>query len=500
MSDVCLILEGTYPYITGGVSSCVHQLIEETPHLTYTIVYIGPKKDPNQEYKYPVPGNVRLIKELYLFDSFSENSTEPHEIGLTQEQISILEKSLLFKREESIHQLYTTFFDPNTRVCDPEKLFFSKESWDIVEKEYKNTFKNNESPSFIDFFYTWRFTNFPIFKILSMDLPKANIYHTMCTGYAGLLGVVAKEKYHKPLLLTEHGIYTHERKIEISQSQWLYSNNKEIKAKKKMSYFKDWWYQKFKVLGELTYNHSDKITTLYNGNKQKQIQLGAEEKRIEIIPNGINYKKLQYEEDDPNRNLYKKPDDTFIIGLVGRVVPIKDIKTFIKSIAYISKKIPNIEVLIMGPTDEDEEYFEECKTLIKLLDLKNFIKFTGKVNLKYYYEHLDIIVLSSISEGQPLVLLEAFAFGIPAVATDVGSCKELIYGTSSEDIALGSCGRTIPFGLSDLLGESIIELLENDELREQMGEVAKKRFLNFYQEKFTINKYLKLYNKYLMNR
>ena len=77
MSDVCLILEGTYPYITGGVSSCVHQLIEETPHLTYTIVYIGPKKDPNQEYKYPVLGNVRKMKELDLFERFIENSTEP---------------------------------------------------------------------------------------------------------------------------------------------------------------------------------------------------------------------------------------------------------------------------------------------------------------------------------------------------------------------------------------------------------------------------------------
>ena len=40
MSDICLILEGTYPYITGGVSSCVHQLIEETPHINYDIIFI----------------------------------------------------------------------------------------------------------------------------------------------------------------------------------------------------------------------------------------------------------------------------------------------------------------------------------------------------------------------------------------------------------------------------------------------------------------------------
>ena len=72
MSDICLLLEGTYPYITGGVSSCVHQLIEETPHLSYSIVFIGPKKERDAEYKYNIPSNVRIIEELYLFEDFAD--------------------------------------------------------------------------------------------------------------------------------------------------------------------------------------------------------------------------------------------------------------------------------------------------------------------------------------------------------------------------------------------------------------------------------------------
>lgn len=502
MSDVCLLLEGTYPYITGGVSSCVHQLIEETPHINYSIVYIGPKREQDANYKYKIPKNVKIIKELYLFETLHGENYKPKSLGLNKLHIETLKQSILFGQKNSIGKLYSTFFDPNTRICDPQELFFSQEVWNIIEEEYNKTFNSITAPSFIDFFYTWRFSNYPIFKILSMDLPKANVYHTMCTGYAGLLGCVATEKFKKPFILTEHGIYTHERKIEISQSQWLYSNKHDVMAKKQMSYFKNWWYQKFKILGELTYSYSDTITTLYNGNREKQIQLGADNRKIKIIPNGINPEKLKINPSEiiDETQTYNKPDDKIIIGLVGRIVPIKDIKTFIKSIAYVTQTFTDIEVLIMGPIDEDEEYFEECETLVKLLDLEDYIIFTGKINLKYYYQHLDIIVLSSISEGQPLVLLEAFAFKIPAIATDVGSCSELIDGASTEDKALGSCGKIIPFGMSDKLGQAILELAHNEEQRVKMGEIAYVRFMKFYQEKYTINNYLKLYNKHLTSR
>lgn len=499
MSDICLLLEGTYPYVTGGVSSCVHQLIEETPHLSYSLVFIGPTKEHDAEYKYKIPSNVRVIKELYLFEDFTDQDYEPEEIGLNTLQKEILANSILFGKKVSISQLYTTFFDPNRRICDPEKLFFSKEVWDIIEQMYYETFDKFNAPSFIDFFYTWRFTNYPIFKVLSMDIPKANVYHTKCTGYAGLLGCVAKEKYHNPLILTEHGIYTHERKIEITQSQWLYTNKNEYAAKQKLSYFKNWWYSMFKNLGELCYDRADTITTLYEGNVKKQIELGAPARKIHIIPNGINSNKLKRPPNTEDK-IYKKPEGKIVIGLVGRVVPIKDIKTFIKSISYLLSYTKDIHVLIMGPTDEDEEYYKDCVTLAKLLEVEDYIEFTEKVDLRYYYPSMDIIVLSSISEGQPLVLLEAFCFGIPAICTDVGSCSELIHGRGIEDKSLGICGVTVPFGMSDKLGQALYDLINDEDKRIEMGKIAIERYDSFYQEKYTINNYLSIYNKHLLSR
>ncbi len=496
MSDVCLLLEGTYPYITGGVSSCAHQLIEETPSIEYDLVYIGTKKENSTDYKYKIPANVRSIQEVYLFDNDLIDSRDPMRLNLSARQIQILRESILFSKQGDVADLYFEFFKPETRTVDPSDLFFSKEIWDILIELYQDTFNYANAPSFIDFFYNWRFSNLPVFKILSVALPNANVYHSLCTGYAGLLGCLARIDRRGSYILTEHGIYTNERKIEISQSEWIYSNKNDIVAKNKLSYFKEWWLNKFYRLGELSYNYADKITTLYEGNKQKQISLGAQPSKIEIIANGINEEKLRSNLDP---DLFYKKNKKYCVGLVGRVVPVKDIKTFIKSVSRVTETVQDVEFLILGPTDEDPEYYNDCIMLVEQLGLEEFIKFPGKVNLKYYYPSIDLLILSSISEGQPLVLLEAFCFKVPAVTTDVGSCRELIEGSSVEDQALGPAGFVVPFGMPNELGDKITDLLQRELKRKEFGENAYKRFKLFYQEKYTIRNYVELYQSYFMD-
>src|SRR3990172_11900440 len=67
-TDVCLILEGTYPYVAGGVSSWVHQLITGLPEFTFSLAVILPEKGKWQP-KYDLPENVKEIKHIYLHDS-----------------------------------------------------------------------------------------------------------------------------------------------------------------------------------------------------------------------------------------------------------------------------------------------------------------------------------------------------------------------------------------------------------------------------------------------
>ncbi len=491
MSDVCLILEGTYPYVTGGVSTCVYQLIKNTPFINYSILYIGASSDPDAEYRYPIPDNVKLIKEVYLFDYQIDDEIPQKRINL---DFNLLRQFHFAERKEKgilFPKVFNEVIRPLDDSFDPFDILKSKEAWEYLSSFYKQRFKEEDAPSFIDYFYTWRFTHYPLFKILTTELPKAKLYHSLSTGYAGLLGAVAKGHGGCSFMLTEHGIYSHEREIEIYQAEWIFNSENDLQAKGNLSIFKEWWIRIFHFMGQVAYEQADLITTLYEGNKNKQVRYGADREKIQIIPNGIDYDTFSSIEK------VKDPDIDIHIALVGRVVPIKDIKTFIKSITGLKHKLSDLKfrVSILGPYDEDPGYYEECCRLVEFLNLQDYIFFTGKVDVKEYYGKIDLLVLSSISEGQPMVILEGFAAGIPCVSTDVGSCRELIYGMSKEDRELGKAGEIVPFGKPDLLGDAIYSIVSSPNVLKQMGQVSRQRAKTYYREDITVKNYLRSYNK-----
>ena len=69
---------------------------------------------------------------------------------------------------------------------------------------------------------------FPLMYILSGEIPQADLYHAVSTGYAGIMGSCASYVGKKPFLLTEHGIYTREREEDIIRSQWVAGDRKSV--------------------------------------------------------------------------------------------------------------------------------------------------------------------------------------------------------------------------------------------------------------------------------
>jgi glycosyltransferase involved in cell wall biosynthesis len=485
MTDVCLILEGTYPYIPGGVSSCVFQMIKGTPQINYGIVFIGTRKSDYTKYHFDIPSNVDYVQEIFLYDDIDEGEANDDVINI--DELISLQKALTEGKAFDFEPFLNGLIN-NKSDLEVFSLLKNKTAWEKISEIYKQNYEEDEIP-FIDYFYNWRYTLLPILRILSTQIPEAKMYHSLSTGYAGLFGLISKVSTKKPFLITEHGIYSHEREIEISKADWLLNTQTGVRVTHNLSYFKDLWINMFHFLSKSAYEYADRITTLYNGNVQKQIRFGADPEKLQIIPNGIKYDIFSKLEKVDN-------GETTVIGLVGRVVPIKDIKTFIKAISIVNSKCKNIDVMIMGPYEEDPEYYMECARMTKMLGLENLITYTGMVNLKNYYPKLDIMVLSSISEGQPVVMLEAFTLGIPCVTTDVGSCSELIHGMSDEDKAIGSAGAVVPFGRPDLLASEIIKIVEDKNIMKDMGESAKIRVKKYYKEEHYLNNYLNLYNEF----
>ncbi|MDK2957943.1 MAG: polysaccharide biosynthesis protein PelF, partial [Desulfovibrionales bacterium] len=178
-------------------------------------------------------------------------------------------------------------------------------------------------------------------------------------------------------------------------------------------------------------------------------------------------------------------------------VSIKDVKTFIRALKIVSMQLDGFKAYIMGPTEEDEEYYKECLELTRLLRLENNLEFTGKVKVEDYYPSLDLIVLTSISEAQPLVVMEANCAGIPAVCSDVGSCRELLEGRTPEDMALGASGIVTPVADPSATAEAILRIVTNPKLWQSMSIAGRERIKVFYREDDLNRRYHDIYTHHM---
>ena len=491
LADVCMVVEGTYPFVQGGVSSWVHALIAAIPSKTFRILHIGATPDEKYEAKYELPPNVIGLTQIFLQDFRSEqlrtHGPVPGKKPEAWDVVTRFHEELNADRGVPLfHDLYAAVGDPKTRALSIDDMFKSHRSWEFIRDQYDR--KGNDT-SYIDFFWTWRITHIPIFQMMQADLPPARVYHTASTGYAGFLAALAKCRMGVPMILTEHGIYTRERKIEIAQAEWIYvKQTEDYKIRRTQSFFKQWWINLFRMLSRVCYQEADKIITITQVNQPFQLEDGAEPAKMSVVPNGIKLERFTPCREGP------RPTDEFMVGFVGRVVPIKDVKTFIRAIKIAVAAVPTLKAYIIGPTDEDEEYFAECQRLTSLLSLEDNIVYTGRANVVDYYARMHLLVLTSISEAQPLVILEGHCAGVPVVATDVGACQELLYGRTPEDRALGPSGIVTAVASPQETADAMARLANDRDLHAAMVQAGIKRVETFYRESDLNATYLEIYD------
>lgn len=146
----------------------------------------------------------------------------------------------------------------------------------------------------------------------------------------------------------------------------------------------------------------------------------------------------------------------------------------------------------MGSLAGEEAYAAECFEFVKVLGIQDVV-FTGQVNVKEYLGRMDFTILTSISEGQPLVVLESFAAKKPVIATNVGNCKGLLYG---EDDGIGPAGILTHMINVEEIEQAILKLASDPELCLRMGENGYRRVLGKYNFPDMHNKYAKIYQDF----
>ncbi len=494
--DVALLLEGSYPFVVGGVSAWVHRLIEESPQLNFAIIFLGSRpQDYTEGIRYELPKNVVRFEIHYLFSddkSRIQSAFDADMISSSFEGFYLLNDLLKNKEKTKTKD----FRDLNFYIeCDHHKdfesFFHTKRSWRFIVNNYAHYCTD---PSFNNYFWTSYSLQKPLWKIanIAKNFVRVGVLHPVSTGYAGFLGSILQRRYNFPMLLTEHGIYTKERRIELMQAKIWGEADLTQRFSTEMSYFRGLWMRYFEVLSRICYEASDPIISLFEGARAKQIEEGADEERTRIIPNGVDVEK--YAAYRAERNITDKP----ILCLVGRVVPIKDVKTFIRAMKMISKEIPGAEAWIVGPADENPKYYEECVNLISVLDLeKNVLIKAGHQDVALIYPKVSLLVLTSISEGMPLVLLEGFAAGIPAISTSVGNCDELIYGCNEEDKKLGAAGVIVPLADPSAFAKAALDLLTHPDRWQNAQKAAIERVTKYYNQQLIFKRYQDMYEEKL---
>ncbi|MBV8480713.1 MAG: GT4 family glycosyltransferase PelF [Actinobacteria bacterium] len=286
-------------------------------------------------------------------------------------------------------------------------------------------------------------------------LPPARAYHALSTGLAGETARLAARSAGVPFLLTEHGLAWHEAALGLPAA---YQYNPELRADAHLE------------LARRAYAEAAAVVTVCAHNARAQRGLGA---RPLVIENAADAAEVTRIRDGIPR-----------VGLVARVTPVKDVLTFVRACALVAGEIPEAEFVVIGPLDHDASYAERCVELSRRLGVA--VTFTGEASPRAWLPKLDVVALTSVSEAQPLALLEAMGAGLPVVATDVGGCRELVTGA----------GLVVPPASPAATAGAIVTLMRDPGLRRRMGAAGRGRVLARHRPELLADRYRRLYEEH----
>lgn len=201
------------------------------------------------------------------------------------------------------------------------------------------------------------------------------------------------------------------------------------------------------------------------------------------IPNGVSINS------NANHLISSKIDKVFTVGHVGRYDPAKNHKLFIESFSRFNKRNSNSRALMAGTgVSYQNESFHSQFSELPHSSFELLGQIDSKTELSEVYKKMDCLVLSSITEGFPNVLIEAMSFGVPCISTDVGDAAEIIDDTGwivpSEDQE----------ALEKALEEAYREYMDFPEKWAARRERAYKRVVENYSIEKMCERYIDVWN------
>jgi len=206
-------------------------------------------------------------------------------------------------------------------------------------------------------------------------------------------------------------------------------------------------------------------------------------RKIQVIYNGIQFDPSSFSDHSNIRTDLGIPVDAKILGTISRLDTIKNQTMMIEAFSDVLKLHPNTYLLIVGDGPERTK----LENLTKSLNIESQVIFTGfKVNPQRYFSIIDVFLLSSLSEGTSMTLLEAMAFKKPAVVTNVGGNPEIVKNNET--------GLVTPNSDRLAFASAINTLFNDSKYTSRLGQACYQRYKQLFTATKMAKEYQTLYN------
>jgi len=212
----------------------------------------------------------------------------------------------------------------------------------------------------------------------------------------------------------------------------------------------------------------DHLIAVSHATKNEMLAAGIPSELISVIHNAIDTDvwSPRYATAALKEELGLRPA-CLVIGYVGRIMPEKDLETWLRAAALVAQRYPEVQFVLVGE-GRDGSTLGQLQRLAAELKIAERVHFPGyRAHLLPVYGSFDLFVLSSRREGLPNSILEAMAVGLPVVTTDVAGTSELVVN--------GQTGYVVSQGDVDSLARAMVTLVADKQLRQRMGQAGRER-------------------------